>query len=183
MPGVARHYWPYVGCSSRRLRNNAAHITCQMEPQRFTPSPHLSLLTYLQLMFIGPCIIVVVEEWKTNLMSLAILFHFLCAQHVPDINISIIRSLRLCCWITTSVVLFSVRFVSEIWCGWCWVVLVLQAEALHKFSLQNEHHSTPAAPNLQHTTNWEQDDQCGNSATQSQAPDDGYINVWNMLST
>jgi len=28
-------------------------------------------------------------------MSLAILFHFLRAQHVPDINISIIRSLRL----------------------------------------------------------------------------------------
>ena len=69
-----------------------------------------------------------VEEWKTNLMSLAILFQLLCAQHVSDINISIIRSLRLCCWITTSVVLFSVRCVLEIWCGWFWVVLVLQAE-------------------------------------------------------
>ena len=44
-------------------------------------------------MFIGPCIIVIVEEWKTNLMSLAILFHFLCVQHVSDINISIIRRL------------------------------------------------------------------------------------------
>ena len=62
-------------------------------------------------------------------MSLAILFHFLCAQHISDINIYIIRSLRLCCWITTSVVLFSVRCVLEIWCGWVWVVLVLQAEA------------------------------------------------------
>jgi len=30
-------------------------------------------------------------------MSLVILFHFLCAQHVSDINISITRSLRLCC--------------------------------------------------------------------------------------
>jgi len=52
-------------------------------------------------------------------------------------------------------------------------VLILQAEAV----LQ------PAnwAPNLQHTTNWEQDDRCGNSTTQSQAPDDGYINVQNML--
>jgi len=30
-------------------------------------------------------------------MSLAILFHFLCTQHVSDINISINRSLRLCC--------------------------------------------------------------------------------------
>ena len=51
------------------------------------------------------------------------------------------------------------------------------------FSLQNEHHSKPAAPKIQHTTNWEQDDQCGNSTTQSEAPDDGYINVRNMLST
>ena len=63
-------------------------------------------IAQLNLMFIGPCIIVIVEEWKTNLMPLAILFHFLCVQHVSDINISIIRSLRLFCWITTSVVLF-----------------------------------------------------------------------------
>jgi len=27
------------------------------------------------------------------------------------------------------------------------------------------------------------DDRCGNSTAQSQAPDDGYINVRNMLST
>jgi len=60
-------------------------------------------------------------------MSLAILFHLLCAQNVSDINISIFRSLRLCWWITTSVVLFSVRCVLKIWCGWFWVVLVLQA--------------------------------------------------------
>jgi len=65
-------------------------------------------------------------------MSLAILFHFLCAQHISDINISIIRSFRLCSWITTSVVLFSVRCVLEIWCGWFWVVPVLQASA-YKF--------------------------------------------------
>ena len=86
-------------------------------------------------------------------MSLAI-FHFLCTQHVSDINISIIRSSRLCCWITTSVVLFSVRCVLEIWCGWVWVVFVLQAELC--FSLQHGHHSNPSAPNLQHTSNQEQ---------------------------
>ena len=34
---------------------------------------------------------------QTNLMSLAILFHFVCTQHISDFNISIIRSLRLCC--------------------------------------------------------------------------------------
>ena len=65
------------------------------------------------LMFIGRCIIAIVDEWKTNLMSLAVLFH-LCAQHVSDINISIFMSLRLCWWITTSVVLFSVRCVLEL---------------------------------------------------------------------
>jgi len=27
-----------------------------------------------------------IEEYETNLMSLAILFHFLCTQHVSDIN-------------------------------------------------------------------------------------------------
>ena len=50
---------------------------------------------YNNLMFIGPCIIAIVDEWKTILMSLAIIFHLLCAQHVSDINISIFRSLRL----------------------------------------------------------------------------------------
>jgi len=60
-------------------------------------------------------------------MSLDILLHFLCAQHVSDINISIIRSLRLFCWITTLVVLFLVRCVLEFRCGWVGVVSVLQA--------------------------------------------------------
>jgi len=35
-------------------------------------------------------------------MSFAILFHFLWAQHVLDINVSIIKSLWLFCWTTTS---------------------------------------------------------------------------------
>jgi len=62
-------------------------------------------------------------------MSLAILFHFLRTQHVSGINISIIRNLRLCCSITTSVVFFLFRCVLEIWCGWVWVVSVLQASS------------------------------------------------------
>jgi len=51
------------------------------------------------------------------------------------------------------------------------------------FSLQLGHHANPTTSNLQHTSNQEQYDQCGNSTAQSQAPDDGYINVRNMLST
>jgi len=64
-------------------------------------------------------------------MSLAILFHFLCTQHVSDINVSITRSVRLFCWITTLVVLFLVRCVLEFRCGWVGVVSVLQAEVCH----------------------------------------------------
>ena len=79
-----------------------------------------------------------VDEWKTNLVSLAILFHFLCAQHVSDINISIFRSLRLCLWITTSVVLFSVRCVLEFCCGWDLVVFILQASACKMNTTQNQ---------------------------------------------
>ena len=168
-------------------------------------------------------------------MSLAILFHLLCAQHVSDINISIIRSLRLFCWITTLVVLFLVWRVLGVlvWLGWsgicvagwstscwnfelphwsycswfdvCWefrcgwvgVVSVLRAEAqvvemlnYHirrivlgsmyvrvsvwlgwsgicvagwSFSLQHGYHSNPTTPKLQHTSNQEKYDQCGNS--------------------
>ena len=90
-------------------------------------------------------------------MSLAILFNFLRAQHVSDINMSIIRSLRLFCGIATLVVLFLVRCVLEFRCGWIGVVSVLQAEA----------------QKLQHTSNQEQYDQCGNSTEESQALDGG----------
>ena len=62
-------------------------------------------------------------------MSLVILFHFLCAQHVSDINISIIRSLRLFCWITTLVVLF--------WFDVCWSFSVVGLEWYLCCRLQN----------------------------------------------
>ena len=84
-------------------------------------------------------------------MSLAILFHFLCTQHVSGINIFIIRSLRLCFWITTSVILFSVRCVLEIWCGWLWVVSVLQAaSACNTDTTQTQPHQIS---NIQRTEN------------------------------
>jgi hypothetical protein len=60
-------------------------------------------------------------------MSLAILSHFLYAQHVSDINISIIRSSWLCWWIITLVVFFckdgwfsvSVNLRCIAVCVWC----------------------------------------------------------------
>ena len=58
---------------------------------------------------------------------------------------------------------------------WCGVEALLQPAY--------GYHSNPTTPKLQHTSNQEQYDQCGNSTEQSQALDDGYINVRNMLST
>jgi len=99
----------------------------------------------VSLMFIGRCLIVIVEEWKTDLMSLAILFHFLCAQHVSGINIAIIRSLWLCYWITTSVVLFSVRSVLEFWCGWLWVLFCCSSACNSLFLLHLTPKEVPSA--------------------------------------
>ena len=86
-----------------------------------------------------------IDEWKTNFMSLAILFHLLCAQHVSDINISIFRSLRLCWWITTSVVLFSVLVCWSFCCGCYLVVFVLQALAHN--TQRNENKTTDVVIN------------------------------------
>ena len=61
-------------------------------------------------------------------MSFAILFH-LCAQRVSDINISVIRSLWLFCFITTLVVLFLVGVVS-----------MLQVEACNTDSTPTQPH-------------------------------------------
>jgi len=73
-------------------------------------------------------------------MSLPILFHFSSAHHVSDINISIIRSLRLFCWITTLVVFFLVRCVLEFWCGCVGVVSVWQAESCHTDTTPTQPH-------------------------------------------
>ena len=105
-------------------------------------------------------------------------FHFLCAQHVSDTNISIIRSLRLFCWITTLFVLFLFRCVLEFRYGWVGVVSVLQAEAYNT-------DTTPPQPNRNLTQihiEPEQYNPWNNSTNKSQAPEDECINIWNMLS-
>ena len=108
-------------------------------------------------------------------MSLAILFHFLYSQHVSDINISIIRSLRLFCCITTLVVFILVRCVLEFRCGWVGVVSVLQAEAYNT-------DTTPTQPHRNSNTLRTKNNMVIQQNSRK-APDDGYINVRNMLST
>jgi len=82
-------------------------------------------------------------------MSLAILFHLLCAQQVSDINISIIKSLRLFYCIITLVV-FLFRCVLEFRCGWVGVVSVLQASACNTDTTPTQPHRNS---NTQRTKN------------------------------
>ena len=87
-------------------------------------------------------------------MLLAISFQFLCAQHVSDINISIIRSLRLFCWITTLNILFLVRCVLEFRCSWVGVVSVLQASACNTDTTPTQpHRNSNTHQTKQNTTN------------------------------
>ena len=65
------------------------------------------------------------------------------AQHVSDVNTSILRSLRLICWVIS------------------WVVL---------------HNVTPTRIEPEQYNPW------NNSTNKSQAPEDGWINIRNMLS-
>ena len=62
-------------------------------------------------------------------MSLATWLFFLYAQQVSGITMPIFRRLRLCCWLTTLVVLFLVCCVLEVRCGWARVVSGLQLTA------------------------------------------------------
>jgi len=60
-------------------------------------------ITALVVLFLARCVLEFRCGWVGVVSvlqaeaQLPILFHFLCAQHVSDINISIIRSLRLFC--------------------------------------------------------------------------------------
>jgi len=63
-------------------------------------------------------------------MSLAFLFQLFNAQHVSDVNTSILRSLRLICWVISWVVLllYDVCWCYVVvWLGWCGIRM--QAEA------------------------------------------------------
>ena len=141
-------------------------------PSRFINFPSPELVQQLLFMAVGWLALLVKVSWvPVSAHWLATLPKVFVIDWVsPDKFCSSTR-------ITTLVALFSARRVLVIWCGWVWMVSVLQA------GLQHGHHSNPAAPNYQHTTNREQNDRCGNSTAQSQAPDEGYIDVRNMLST
>ena len=72
-------------------------------------------------MFIGPCIILIVELRETSLMSLALLFHYLMLNMFRTL-IHPSSSLRLICCVISWVVLlwYDVCWCYVVvWLGWC----------------------------------------------------------------
>jgi len=74
-------------------------------------------------MFIGPCIILIVEDQLDVTCSIISLFN---AQHVSNVSTSIFRSLRLICGFISWVVLL---WFDVCWCygvvrlGWCGILM------------------------------------------------------------
>jgi len=86
-------------------------------------------------------------------MSLRILFHFLCSQHVSDINISIHQELAtiLLNYHIGRIVLGTMCVGVSVWLGWSGIHVA-------GFSLQHGYHFNPTTPKLQHISYQEQHD-------------------------
>ena len=96
------------------------------------------------------------------------------AQQVSGVNTSILRSLRLICWVILWVVLFWFDVCwcyVVVWLSWCGIRM--QAEAL--VPQPAYHNVTPTHIELEQYNPW------NNSTNKSQAPEDGCINIRNLL--
>ena len=96
------------------------------------------------------------------------------AQHVSDVNTSIVRSLRLICYFMGYIAL--VRCVLVLRCGLAVVVWYPYAGWGTSAPPQPYHNVTPTHIEPEQYNPW------NNSTNKSQAPEDGCINIRNMLS-
>jgi len=116
-------------------------------------------------LYLHTCVNKHTQNWvkRDQLDSTCCIISLFNAQHVSDVTTSILRSLRRMCWVISWVVL--------IWFdACCW-------------SLHTD--TTPPQPNHNVTPTRIEPDQYNpwsNSARTSQAPEDGCINIRNMLS-
>jgi len=112
------------------------------------------------------------------------------AQNVLDVNTSILRSLRIICWVISWVVLlwFDVCWCYVVvWLWWCGIRMQAEARVVWYpyagWSLHTD--TTPPQPNHNVTPihiEPEQNNPWNNSTNKSQATEDGCINIRNMLS-
>ena len=97
------------------------------------------------------------------------------AQHISDVNTSIIRSLQLILWVISWVLLFWFDVCwcyVVVWLGWCGIRMLAEA----CIRIPHHHNVTPTHIEPEQYNPW------NNSTNKSQAPEDGCINIRNMLS-
>ena len=99
------------------------------------------------------------------------------AQHVSDVNTSILRSLRIIRWVTSWVVSGSMCVGVTLQCGYGGVVSVCRLQPAYGY------HATTTKPQRNTNTHRTRYNPWSNSTNYSQAPEDGCINIRNMLST
>jgi len=132
---------------------------------------------HVMLMFIKN---ITINSWikRDQLDVTYFIISLFTAQQVSDVNTSILRSLRLIWWVISWVVLFWFDVCwcyVVVWLGWCGIQM--QAEAVHPDTTppQPEHNVTPTHIEPEHYNPW------NNSSNKMQAPEDGCINIRNML--
>jgi len=127
--------------------------------------------------YIGTSIIVTVEEKQTNLVSLLIKTYF-TSSTLNMFRTLIHPSSEACDFsiLYHIVRVFFFRCVLEFRRGWIGVVSVWQSEACYTDITSTQPHRN--SNNIETRTN----NQCGDTIKKSQVPDDGCINVRNMLS-
>jgi len=121
-------------------------------------------------MYIVPCIIVIIEEKETNLMSQFIKFYF---------TSSVLNMFQTLVHPSSGPCDFSI--VSPHWS--CVLVSIFVGVSVWLVGLVSVWPAQPATPKLQTHIERRTHDQCGDTIEKSQAPDDGCTNVRNMLST
>jgi len=76
---------------------------------------------------------VIVENERPTWCHLLFLFHFLCAQHVSDINISIIRSVMSASLYMPTLLFVCIVLLAHCMGGWYWFLILVQLIIIHVF--------------------------------------------------
>jgi len=143
----------------------------------FTRSRHLSLIWTILIYVYWT--VHHLDSWvkRDQLDVTCFIISLLNARYVSDVNTSILRSLRLMCWVISWVALiwFDVFWsYVVVWLWWCGIRMQVEALVLHT-PPQPYHNVTPTHIEPDRYNPW------NNSAHKSQAPEDGSINIRNDI--
>ena len=160
------------GASTYNSSSSRAEVTNECSSTSIPPTPSWSTQEHLLLYVYWT--VHRLNNWIKNdqLDVTCFVTSLFNAQHVSDVNTSILRSLRLICWVISRIVLlwFDVCWCYVVvWLWWCGI-------RMQATPPQPNHNVTPTHIEPEQYNPW------NNSTNKSQAPQDGCINIRNMLS-